>query len=282
MRPDPAGLAAVDMTNPQTWNRYAYVMNNPVTLTDPTGLHYYDCYWSGGCNGNMETGGGGGGGSSGYGGGGSVCNLDGQGTGCSNLGGLGSQAYAPCPNSFCSGFRNGSYVQYAAFANGGGGYFAYSGPGEAGDLYYNLSTAQAAGSLADFNAMVQSGVHQEWGNVAIQDDANGFYSFTEPEVVGPPCVEGEGCEGQQPLAVPDGTSLAGVQHSHPWVGGSGQFDYDVEQLMTGGYTFLDYVTGPSSNGSNWGNDPKTFVLNPNGPSVCQLAGPAQFGIQGCN
>jgi RHS repeat-associated protein len=38
LSPDPAGLAAVDPTNPQTWNRYAYVLNNPVSFTDPTGL----------------------------------------------------------------------------------------------------------------------------------------------------------------------------------------------------------------------------------------------------
>lgn len=38
MKMDPAGLAAVDITNPQTWNRYAYVTNNPVSDVDPTGL----------------------------------------------------------------------------------------------------------------------------------------------------------------------------------------------------------------------------------------------------
>ncbi len=36
--PDPAGLAAVDAANPQSWNRYAYVVNRPLTLTDPRGL----------------------------------------------------------------------------------------------------------------------------------------------------------------------------------------------------------------------------------------------------
>ena len=35
--PDPAGLAAVDLTNPQTWNRYAYVGNNPNNRIDPSG-----------------------------------------------------------------------------------------------------------------------------------------------------------------------------------------------------------------------------------------------------
>jgi RHS repeat-associated protein len=36
--PDPAGQAAVRLDDPQTWNMYAYVRNNPTTLTDPSGL----------------------------------------------------------------------------------------------------------------------------------------------------------------------------------------------------------------------------------------------------
>jgi RHS repeat-associated protein len=38
MTPDPAGLAAVDPSTPQTLNRYAYVTNSPLVYTDPTGM----------------------------------------------------------------------------------------------------------------------------------------------------------------------------------------------------------------------------------------------------
>ena len=38
LTPDPAGSAAVDITNPQTWNRYAYVGNSPLSNVDPLGL----------------------------------------------------------------------------------------------------------------------------------------------------------------------------------------------------------------------------------------------------
>jgi RHS repeat-associated protein len=37
LSPDPAGLAAVDPSSPQSWNRYAYVSNNPLALVDPFG-----------------------------------------------------------------------------------------------------------------------------------------------------------------------------------------------------------------------------------------------------
>ena len=36
--PDPAGITAVSPANPQTWNRYAYVMNDPLGNLDPLGL----------------------------------------------------------------------------------------------------------------------------------------------------------------------------------------------------------------------------------------------------
>jgi RHS repeat-associated protein len=42
IQPDPAGLAAVDPSNPQSWNRYAYVGNNPISRIDPLGLDWYD------------------------------------------------------------------------------------------------------------------------------------------------------------------------------------------------------------------------------------------------
>jgi len=52
--PDPAGRGAVNPMNPQSWNRYAYVLNNPLTMTDHLGL---DCVYDNGDGSvNIESG----------------------------------------------------------------------------------------------------------------------------------------------------------------------------------------------------------------------------------
>ncbi|MGH9413493.1 MAG: RHS repeat-associated core domain-containing protein [Terriglobales bacterium] len=68
LSPDPAGLAAANPANPQTWDRYAYVGNQPLEYTDRTGLCPPCCGnpcnvtapWP--CIGSCGGGGGGGGG----------------------------------------------------------------------------------------------------------------------------------------------------------------------------------------------------------------------------
>ena len=95
--PDPAGLSAVYLTSPQSWNRYAYVLNNPVALIDPAGLElgwnicFPDDLWC-----VWQTGPGGpGGGPSGPGGGvgGNAC--------------AGPNAPIPCANAANNGFTLG-------------------------------------------------------------------------------------------------------------------------------------------------------------------------------
>jgi RHS repeat-associated protein len=67
--PDPAGMAAANPGNPQSWNRYAYVLNNPLAMVDPSGLdcrwvgNILDCpFWFPSADGSGGGGGGGGGG----------------------------------------------------------------------------------------------------------------------------------------------------------------------------------------------------------------------------
>jgi RHS repeat-associated protein len=66
LRPDPYN-GSYDITNPQSFNRYFYAMNNPLARPDPTGLDD-DCGLTCvGENGGGDIGGGGGGGGGGCG-----------------------------------------------------------------------------------------------------------------------------------------------------------------------------------------------------------------------
>ena len=62
LTPDPAGISAMSLDSPQSWNRYAYVLNNPLSNVDPTGLYpggYCDTA-DAGCSGDGGVGGPGG------------------------------------------------------------------------------------------------------------------------------------------------------------------------------------------------------------------------------
>jgi len=44
--PDPGGMSSMHWEDPQTLNRYAYVRNSPLTVTDPTGMDGCDAWIS--------------------------------------------------------------------------------------------------------------------------------------------------------------------------------------------------------------------------------------------
>ncbi len=130
--PDPAGLAAANPADPQSWNRYAYVRNNPTSLIDPTGLGdcggntSFDCNNGGVPLPPPNRGGGGDGGGGGGVPGGTSCYVDNVEEPCSTTGiQLQAGAVSPCPNNVCSGFFTNKagvtqYYQYWAFAGAAG------------------------------------------------------------------------------------------------------------------------------------------------------------------
>src|SRR5207247_1916717 len=52
LSPDPLGMGAADPSDPQSWNLYAYVLNNPLIAVDPDGL---DCVYLNDAGGQVES-----------------------------------------------------------------------------------------------------------------------------------------------------------------------------------------------------------------------------------
>jgi RHS repeat-associated protein len=108
MSPDPIGLAAADPLRPQTWNRYAYVENNPLLYIDPDGTTDMDFSFgsshggAGSLMGYMAASMSGGLFSGAYGWGGQTCYTDGAAGSCSMAQGMQTSGLAAeCPDSNC-------------------------------------------------------------------------------------------------------------------------------------------------------------------------------------
>jgi RHS repeat-associated protein len=110
--PDPLGKRATCPKNPQTQNRYAYVRNNPMSYTDPTGAMDILNPWSGGGAGGGDGGDGGDGGFGSFGG------DDGDGLGIDQ----GCQAGCNVEFAFCLGgclWSGPAYPECAGFCIAG-------------------------------------------------------------------------------------------------------------------------------------------------------------------
>jgi len=168
MHPDPAGLAAADPSNPQSWNRYAYVLNDPMDWIDPLGLGpcpTISCVVDLGPAGPGGVGGGGGGGG-GAGAGGNGCTFFGPGGRC----GGGGSGHIPPPRPSAP-TPNGE--SYADCVKNDGKYFslqhglqAISG-GRLGDGL--LASAFTGNDVSDLIALAQGEIGDFAKNKAVEE-----------------------------------------------------------------------------------------------------------------
>jgi RHS repeat-associated protein len=252
--PDRAGLAAVSPANPQSWNRYGYVLNSPLIATDPRGM--------GPCPLNNA-------GDSPCGAGGS-CTVDGQSVDCSVTtailaGGFGLQ----CPDNYCYGVNSSNLpVQFVATEVGGGYECIVSG---------EWGSANAAGiaAVGCANGLTSATGDEGCGTIY---SGNGNYSFTLPTEGSP-----ASCGNESLTFAPTGADFEGDYHSHPFNPNalSGQFSYqgcNSGQLCDIGFANLYNQGEPMFLGTPGGN---VQVYDPNQagtlPLGCVLVGSSFWG-----
>jgi RHS repeat-associated protein len=116
LKPDPYA-GSYDFSNPQSMNRYAYALNNPISNFDPSGLDLWSGDGYGGNDPNCSSGDvnccGGGGGGGNYG-------VDGASSGDSNLGLFGQGQYCDLPGNCGYGVSGAlGETRYASIINTG-------------------------------------------------------------------------------------------------------------------------------------------------------------------
>jgi RHS repeat-associated protein len=193
--PDPAGLAAVNLTNPQSLNRNTYVTNNPLLFTDPTGLEPRGVggimggpvpfYW--GKNGVDYA----------------ACTVDGLDTPCgwaTEM--MGAGAAVQCPNNYCGVISiDGVLVGFYAYATGSG-YAPFAGPGS---NFAANDQAMIAGALYAENQSLLNDGNEQCG---VTSGAGDGYTYSVS-------VEGTAIDCDFTGAMTsDYQQVAGAYHSH--------------------------------------------------------------------
>jgi RHS repeat-associated protein len=235
LTPDPAGLASVDPSNPQTWNRYAYVTNNPVSFVDPKGLYLAPPGGGGpclACNGSGDNGGWFG-----------NCAVDGAGGFC---GALDSLELVACPDNICNGLTNGGqYFQFVAGAGGTQGYILMSnilqGINEANGTFY--SDKQYQSYMAQAHPTQIAGQYKRltdnMANIGMPGtvDANNYlingahadFAFNCPD--GDSCGENRYPDGIHVTADPSGQLWIHDDTVSPWISPFSFSNFDLGNFL---------------------------------------------------